>query len=592
MAVNHEWVRDDRFQKQDLVRTISISFQPHIPFTEAYSMKLQGQGGGTYSSDPSKLGYFRLGPQDIEGSINPRSTAFDYPMKHKARIYNAEGVFPRATKMSMAHNRRQEAIDNVPDAQSQSSQSLLGRDLAALLDSGGDFYGENEWRVEHKVDGRVVRDKNELELHMINEFLDANIGEGMKLNIAGGAVSQADPLNEQAGTDKHFFTNKSSQTFDMDLREREHLRAFYYNQDQVAMGPETRYLEVSKEKPGGQKHALSRIDIRTKDAKKAKTKWAKNIKKYLKKLNHKMETQWRQLGINATSLGPYGRKAAAGILRSRFPTNTTAGSQNYEIRQAIDRFIKNNFNPYLDQHNFSFGMGTFRRVPEWTDTKGLQFDVSNIEGNIMIFQDVRDLNTALINTAAEENSTHNTTIRAKHGKIQIEAANIAISTEARLKKVDSYIQAKTVLDATTGSLQLGRVDEDGMPTTLHKVSTKIAEKMRKDIKARYDKKTPEFKEWYEGMMRESNRLTKSWFNNLLNVKGHGPTDRIKAGKNNSPASISEEFIYGADWKGPRKKYMGVWNPPTVDTWKGVKGTRGYNMSLSPMMESRRMGFTW
>ena len=61
----------------------------------------------------------------------------------------------------------------------------------------------------------------------------------------------------------------------------------------------------------------------------------------------------------------------------------------------------------------------------------------------------------------------------------------------------------------------------------------------------------------------------------------------KAGKNKEPASISEEFLYGKHWKGPRKKYFGVWNAPNEDTWKGG---RGYNMSMSPVMEARRKGF--
>ena len=155
-----------------------------------------------------------------------------------------------------------------------------------------------------------------------------------------------------------------------------------------------------------------------------------------------------------------------------------------------------------------------------------------------------------------------------------------------------FLEARTKLDASNVKLRLNKVGADGQPTTVHKVSLDIAQKMEKDLLARYQARTPQFKEWYEKMMRASNSLTRSWFNNLLNVRGHGPSDTVKAGKNNSPASISKEFMYGKDWTGPRKKYMGVWNPPNVDTWKGVKGMRGYNMSLSPMMESRRKGTKW
>ena len=77
------YIDDDRFAKQDSIRTIHLSFKPHLPFTAAYEMALQNAGGGKLVSDPNKGAYFRVGARDIRGSTNPDSTSKDnqYPFR-------------------------------------------------------------------------------------------------------------------------------------------------------------------------------------------------------------------------------------------------------------------------------------------------------------------------------------------------------------------------------------------------------------------------------------------------------------------------------------------------------------------------------
>ena len=44
------------FMTQDLIRTVNLSFQPYLPFTQQYSMMLQEP------NYPQRANYFRLGP--------------------------------------------------------------------------------------------------------------------------------------------------------------------------------------------------------------------------------------------------------------------------------------------------------------------------------------------------------------------------------------------------------------------------------------------------------------------------------------------------------------------------------------------------
>ena len=83
-------------------------------------------------------------------------------------------------------------------------------------------------------------------------------------------------------------------------------------------------------------------------------------------------------------------------------------------------------------------------------------------------------------------------------------------------------------------------------------------------------------------MKESNRLTQSWYRAALKLSGE---------KLGNP--LSEEFRFGTDWKKGgsgkdmnKKKYLGVWNGASTDAWRE---DLGYNFSISPMMEARRAG---
>ena len=49
------------YKTQDIIRTIHISYQPYMPFTQTYSMGLREN-----STDPLKANYFRIGPPDVE----------------------------------------------------------------------------------------------------------------------------------------------------------------------------------------------------------------------------------------------------------------------------------------------------------------------------------------------------------------------------------------------------------------------------------------------------------------------------------------------------------------------------------------------
>ena len=53
------------YQTQDIIRTIHISYQPYMPFTQTYSMGLREN-----STDPLKANYFRIGPPDVEDTKN------------------------------------------------------------------------------------------------------------------------------------------------------------------------------------------------------------------------------------------------------------------------------------------------------------------------------------------------------------------------------------------------------------------------------------------------------------------------------------------------------------------------------------------
>ena len=164
------------------------------------------------------------------------------------------------------------------------------------------------------------------------------------------------------------------------------------------------------------------------------------------------------------------------------------------------------------------------------------------------------------------------------------AANAAVAIWNRLFRMGDYIKSRVSMDAID-NIGLG-VD---VTQLTHLRSTAVAQELLAQIKDYYGsgQAKSEVRQWYDQLMSESNRLTKLWYEAMP----QGPP--AKSYPNTMGTTIGSEYVLGDTLGNPRKHYLGVWSGGVKKTWRGEaeggKGDTGYNLSISPMITSRRAG---
>jgi len=545
---NYEYV-GDKFQTQDAIRTIHFSFQPHLPFTAAYSMALQNAGGGRLTQDPAKRAYFRLAPKDIKGSSNPSSIGNDkqYPWEKghplsRREIFRGVGS-GRLTKMAESQNRQENTLRQLPNTGPPTS--FMGGELAELLN------------VDYKTKNPIYtpessRDATEMELKMIAEGFDniANVqgGRGQNLN------SRFEPT----------YTDRTGKGFDIDLTKYNTLSDYI----ETVMKDGVKYsdLEITKSKH----KILATFKGQETITKKNKHIWENHLDKKFTKYNTIIREAYKQFEDNTSAPATRGAQSfefARTLATTSGDTNTH--SDNYMTRQILDRFARNNMKPYVFQAQFGSDRWGMTVISPHLDKGVPQFS----RGTTEVVATSKDMLTGYTKYVSDLKITDSKKVAEKVTEAQRAIAATAVLTEARIATLEKYSNALTQINAN-GEIET-YLSTDG-PDQVHKIQLDVANKMKKDIDA-YFNSAPiksRFKKFYNNLMVVSNQLTKAWFRNSASIVGRVTGE-----------PISEEFKYGKAWDGPRKKYLGVWSSPNENTWKG-DGT-GYNFSVAPVLESRR-----
>jgi|TARA_X000001382_G_scaffold45392_1_gene30640 hypothetical protein len=552
MPDNYEYV-GDKFQTQDAIRTIHFSFQPHLPFTAAYSMALQNAGGGKLTQDPGKKAYFRLAPKDIKGSSNPKSLSNDrkYPWESghplsRRDIFRGIGS-GRLTKMAQSQNRQENTLRQLPNTGPPTS--FMGGQLAALLN------------VDYKTKNPIFtpessRDATEMELKMIAEGFD---------NIAKVQGGQGQDLNKKF---EPTYTDRTGRGFDIDLTKYNTLSS--YIESVMKDGVQYSDLEITK----AENKVLGTFKGQEKITQKNKKVWENHIDNKFAKYNATIREAYANSEATLES-GLMPSKALVGGQSFEYARTlaTTPGgdssSDNYNIRQILDRFARNNMKPYLFQAQFSSDRWGLTVITPQLENGIPQFS----RGTTAVITTSKDMMTGYTRHVSNLKTTDSKKVAAEVTKVKRIIRETAVLTRARIETLGKYANALTQINAD-GQIET-YLSTDG-PDQVHKIQMKVAKKLKDDIDAYFNSAPMQgrFKEFYNNLIVVSNQLTKAWFRNSAAIVGKVTGE-----------PISEEFKYGQAWDGPRKKYLGVWSSPTENTWKG--DGMGYNFSVAPVLESRR-----
>ena len=545
---NFQYNVDDRFQTQEAIRTIHFSFKPHLPFTAAYEMALQNAGGGKLVADPNKLNYFRLAPRDIKGSENPDSTGNDssYKWTTRRQLYSGTGS-GRLQKMAESQNREENVKGVLPDTSTMTS--ALGRELASLLNV--DYKTKNP-----SFNPAASRDKTEMELKMIAEGFD---------KIAGTKGGLGQKLNDSF---RPTFTDRSGRGFDIDLTKYEKLSDYV---ESIA-GDKFNDMEITK----AETKVLSSFKGADKVTKTNKVKWEQHIDKVFDRYNDKI-TEMYSMNEGVLDSGFLPTQALRGADSFDYARSiaTTAGdtnslSDNYNIRQILDRFARNNMKPYIFQAQLAPDRWGMVAIVPKINAKGIpQF----ARGATSVVTTSANLQAGFTSYLKTLDGISKQEVTKHVAKVKRIVNQQIVLTKERIATLEKYSSAMTSLDVAGNITTV--LNTDG-PDQVHKIQNLVAGKMLADIKSYFKgaEMQGRFKDFYEKLLIASNSLTQSWFRNSSTLVGKV-----------TGQPLSDEFKYGKAWDGPRKKYIGVWSSPTEDTWKG--SGKGYNFSVAPILEARR-----
>ena len=542
------------FMTQDLIRTVNLSFQPYLPFTQQYSMMLQE------ANDPQRANYFRLGPPTPAEDYKDTSAAdSSYPFSMRRDLFGGQTgqASGRLTAVAKNKDREQQIFSKLPPMENKVAP--LAEQLSTLLNASYAF--DSRSFIDRNFTRESSRDANELETKMFSEMLD----DAMQ-------VTSSDPDQQRKDL---VFTDQTGKGFDILINRYRGMQEYVKS---LGFASNIQGLEVSRgvqEKSFfkiGETRGLTEGTI----VNKIITQTNKVISQYNNKIQQAIGPHLREAkAVNPAVVTPFKTLPPyilAEVAREAGATGKGRGSSDFMIRQIMDRFARNFFQPYLFQGQVSEESSVIIQLAPF-----MKGDVPQIESiskeHVRFFKTNSTFIQGMANFAVREG--HLTPIQAESmvTSARRKAANRSIATLATLESTGRYTLAAASMNGNNIDVTLGT--EKG--ASVHKMSIDISNKLLKDIKAYYSstQMTAAFKKFYEDMMRTANKLSHSWYRGSSKVVG-------MRGK-----PISEEWRAMSGWeKGDdfKKKYIGVWSSDNEQVWKD--GT-GRNFSIAPFLESRR-----
>ena len=554
------------FMTQDLIRTVNLSFQPYLPFSQYYSMMLRE------ANDPERANYFRFGPPDVNSKLGTASSDSTYPFRLRRELFggdasNATGKITNvATKNPNRIGQMQDAFNNT---KAQAEGAELAKELATLLNVSYAF--DSQSFVDENYTSESQRDAHELEVGMLSRHLDEAFGS----KYTGTGIT-AGPMRDK--NTEFTYTDKTGKGFDMILSQyksmntyMEHLFGTDYDDSidlmDVSSGEQAKaFFQIGDTKGLSEAEVMEKILTRInsqidKYNKKIRTAIAPYIKGAQEEMGH----------FNVNLIPAY---LLAEMARETGKQAKYKGGPDYMVRQIMHRFALNSFRPYYFQGQISAdSFAIFVLTPE-------------LHGNIPQIAPVTDETMRYVTTSGTIigglkdfmitiQGVDSKILAEKAGKASKLAAARSVATKATLESVGRYSMASVGLQANN---ELEVVLRDEGLDSIHKMSFEISSKLLKDIRSYYSsgKMTMAFKDFYDKMMRKANDLTRQWYGK---AKGY---DGVR-GKPISAEWRAPTFGWsGAD--GYKKKGIGVWGNSRTSAWKDGMGR---NFSVAPFMEARR-----
>jgi len=562
---NLTWSTNAQFGFQNVFRTVTVSYQPYLPFTQAYRMQIEGGQAAMSSQGASSAGYFKMAPEDAPGLGDDERDGYPWVLRRQAYMAEGDG---RLAYMSRLMDREERVLQTASQLQGQTQSSIMGQRLSDILNYGSSM-GVNAFT------SRSSRVASELEIQFLDNLFtqhgitttNNNINRGAAVGVWGGG-----------------------QDFDLYLENNDTFKQFL--QDEMgAQGMsdedigEIHSFELEDRSSEHSKKALGRINAEGLGVTRARQRWASHINTEITRWNARIVTEW-----NNSQRRAVGTSEDYTAARDDF-IGGTSGTEDYEIRQFLNRMARSS---EIDRLT---ALATPRRYV-WSNQLGgnyvgfTTFYPARVNGIPQIGWSglgagaARYMSVAVIGTpmgrvveaytawAGNNNVMIGTSAEELSAIAAESAVGESVSTFARLQAMGSYVGTTATVNA------MGQIEPTvnwAADDVKHLTSTNIALSLAQQIREHFDNPQVKssFQQWYRDLMEESNELTKAWHSAV----GPGPMGGYP---------LSTEWQFGDDAGNPHKHYLGLWNKEDEDAWKGDL-TTGYNFSISPMLVSRRAG---
>lgn len=570
-----EWrMQATQFAKQNILRTITVGYQPYLPFSQQYELQYKFKG---------EPGYFELGPQ-ASSSVDKTGTHGDnYPFETRMKTYMGEGEEGLAY-MSKYHgtspnDRASQMANNHVPANTRGRTNRMAERLANMFTSNMDLapvkMSSRDFGEQALGDLSKALDK-ELKISQTQKKIDRGTTKTGKF-FGGGFDIEL----EKASTSLREFLSKSLKDIDIDT---------------------VHSLEMTRaqgDSSGSKLLSMSKEDVDSRKEKTIKQKFKGHIKDKFQNFNTIIKDAAKAMadsGIGQKEYDKYMDKTGSsiGAARSFFPTATYSPKEdrllNKTARELLSRIMRTEFIKQLDKtgkgptsylyqvklpHNmlgFTLVSGKVNTYTGKAGTISYPKIVTNNPVWTMPAGAGGGLQSAYSDWMKAENSDKIDIINGLTTESIAASSGKLIATTDRMGRI--YDEA-SVSAAYMASNNVGLNVGNTVLSNVRLTPFDIAENLRQQMLNHFtnDKNvTKEYRRWYRDLTHDSNKLTRKWFDNA--------PEGVRGGK------FSEEWIYGDNKGNPNKRFLGIWSARSQNTWKGDVGR---NISISPFVSSRRKG---
>ena len=560
-----------QFQKQDVMRTLTVGFQPYMPFSQQYAMSLRQQG---------EPGYFELTPKPIYGDSMLPTTGKgkNYSFRTRMETYMGEGEGNLAymSRNTTGSGDRATQVANAPPQDTGHETIKAAQKLHSIFRTMGPHQAFKFQDPGERALGAFTANMDKV-MNKGKSTQQAAVDRGVK---RGGVFwgNDFDIKLEQTSNEFRGFLSSIVGKEEMEnVESMEMTRAEGSSATRKMLSMSQKELGTTEPKQARmnfKKHVDSKLNIMNKAIKDAvKDMWK------LAKTDPQILEQYEKDRLSKFGASP--ALAARSLIKTNADSllNTTIRDfLGKTTRSTMIAQIKGSTGPArhlyqvkLGRRMLGFALISAKNIPY----KTISYPRLEVAPKVFVVETTEGANN-LINAYGDYLKTHEgqnaKLVDATIAKADSYANDIAVLTEDRVGHMwhsSSVGAAEMVMDST--GLTVG----DTVQSNITLTPMAIAENIRQQMIKHFTKggASRKFKQWYDSLLAKSNLLTKSWYSGMPLEGKHG-------------GSFSKEWTYGDNKGNPNKRYLGVWSKANQDTWKNDVGK---NVSIAPFIISRRKG---